>query len=491
MIEEKRSPVDWELLGRIIDGSPIPMFAINTEHKVTHWNRALEVMSGIKREEIIGTNQQWRAFYQSQRPVMADLIVSGATAEEIESYYKGKCKKSLLIEGAYEAEDYSHTAKPGMLWLHFTASPIRDSKGNLIGAIETLEDVAERKKAEEALQKSEKRFRDLYESALDPIWVSDMEGKILLANKAAAECTGYTVEELLKMNVKDLLTEESLKIAREIKYKLLHQNIVEAPYEQTLRNKDGSNTIFMVKTNLLTDDGKPIAFQSISRDVTKEKRMTENLRYYLQQITRAQEDERKRISQELHDSTAQSLIAILHRLENLLDRKTIPSSESQELKKIYEQIKGTLHEVRRFSRDLRPSILDDLGLIPALEWVTDQIKNEYGINTTLKILNASRRLTNEAELLLFRIVQEALRNIVKHARATSAEVTMEFQDNIIKLVITDDGTGFQVPENIDDLSKVNKLGLIGMQERVQLLGGTFRIDSAPGKGTKIIITAPV
>ena len=196
-----------KMLVQIIDGSPIPCFAINTKHKVTYWNHALEVMSGLKREEIINTDRQWRAFYPDKRPVLADLIVEGASEEEITSRYPSKSRKTALIEGAFEAESFLPTAGVNGRWLRFTASPIRDSTGVMLGAIETLEDNTEQKKAEEALLSSEKRFRDLFESALNPIWVHDLAGNIILVNKAAAECTGRTVEETVKINVKSMLSQ--------------------------------------------------------------------------------------------------------------------------------------------------------------------------------------------------------------------------------------------------------------------------------------------
>jgi PAS domain S-box-containing protein len=174
-------------------------------------------------------------------------------------------------------------------------------------------------------------LRDLFESALDPIWVHDLEGNITLVNKAAAECTGRTIEETLKINVKSILDPESLKLAQEVRYRLLQYEAIDTPYEQKIVRKDGGQAIFMVRTNILYSDGKPVAFQNIARDVTETKRMMENLRYYLQQITRAQEDERNRISHELHDSTAQNLIALLHRLESIIAKLKLSQKETADL----------------------------------------------------------------------------------------------------------------------------------------------------------------
>jgi len=355
-----------EALVRIIDGSSIPLFVINNQHKVTHWNTAMEALTGIKREEIIGTDEQWRAFYTEKRPVMADLIVDEASENEIETYYKDGYKRSQLIDGAYESEGWFSSPGGDRKCLHVTASPIRNNSGEIAGAIETLENVTERKKAEE------------------------------------------------------------------------------------------------------------------------------NLRYYLQEITKAQEEERKRIARELHDSSAQNLIALLHQLDNLLTDKTkLSVRDAKALWGFYEQIRDTLQEVRRFSRDLRPSILDDLGLLPALEWVTQDLKNTYLIEVNLKVLGNERRLFPEKELLLFRIVQEALRNIAKHAEATRAEVEVKFAEEKIAVTISDDGKGFEPPEDLGALTPTGKLGLAGMQERVQLLGGRLKLESKPGKGTKIFVEAPV
>jgi PAS domain S-box-containing protein len=480
-----------KMLTQIIDGTPIPCFAINTKHKVTYWNRALEAMSGLKREEIINTDQQWRAFYPDKRPVLADLIIEGASEEEIINQYPGKSRKTALIEGAFEAENFLPAVGTNGRWLRFTASPIRDSAGVLLGAIETLEDNTEQKKVEEALLSSEKRFRDLFESALDPIWVHDLAGNIILVNKAAAECTGRTVEETLIINVKSILSPHSLKLAQEVGYKLLQHETIDTPYEQKIIRKDGGQAIFMVRTNLLLSDGKPVAFQNIARDVTETKQMMENLHYYLQQITRAQEDERKRISRELHDSTAQNLIALLHKLENVIGKVKLLPDETKELWGLHEQTREILREVRGYSHDLRPAIIDDLGLVPALEWATDATKNEYKINTTLKVTGNRRRLSPEAELLLFRIVQEALRNVGKHAHATLAQVTVEFGESDVSLTITDNGNGSYIPDDLGKLTYGGKLGLVGMRERAQLLGGTLKIDSAPGRGTTITVSAPV
>jgi PAS domain S-box-containing protein len=486
-----QSLLSSEMLAKIIDGSSIPSFVINKQHRVTHWNTAIEALTGLRREEIIGTDEQWRAFYAEKRPVMADLIADEAKESEIEAHYQGKCKKSRLIDGAYEAEDFYADLSGSGKWLHFTASPIRDNKGEIIGAIETLEDITERKHAEEALHESEKSFRALFEGAYDAIWVHDLEGNIQTANKAAAELSGYPLEELLTMNVKSFLGDESLNLAREVGRRLTQHQYVDTPYELRLIRKDGSEAICMVSTNLITSDGEPKGFQNIARDVTQEKRMQENLHYFLQEITKAQEEERKRIARELHDDTAQLLGSLSRQLDNFVRNKHgLAPNEVLFIKDLQAQLNRGVQSVHRFVQDLRPSLLDDLGLIPALRSLVKDLQEYEGIDTSLKVVGGERRFPLEFESLLFRIVQEALNNIRRHAQASEAKVVIDFTEDKVKVTISDNGRGFELSGGVDDLPRSGKLGLAGMQERARLLGGTLEVKSTPAKGTTLIVEVP-
>ena len=150
-----------QLLSQIIDGDPVPTFVIDAAHRVTHWNKACAVVSGIPSSEIVGTNLHWKAFYAESRPVLADLIVNGSLEAQYEAYYKDRFRRSPLIDGAFEAEDYfQHLGSDG-LWLAFTAAPLHDADGKVIGAIETLQDVTERRRAEESLREYQNHLETL------------------------------------------------------------------------------------------------------------------------------------------------------------------------------------------------------------------------------------------------------------------------------------------------------------------------------------------
>ena len=358
-------PLGSKTLAKIVDGSAIPLFVINKEHIITHWNSAVEALSGRKREDVIDRDDHWKAFYSEKRPSMADLIVEGASAEEIEVYYRGKFKKSPLIEDAYEAEDFfPHLGDKG-IWLHFTASPIKDDDGEIYGAIETLVDITERKNLED------------------------------------------------------------------------------------------------------------------------------NLRFFLQQITRAQEEERKYIAREIHDDMAQILGSLSRRLDNLLRKEhNFGTSEASTLQDIQALLNQGLQSLNGFVQNLRPSLLDDLGLIPALRSLTHNLEATDGTLAEFIVIGEERRLTNEIELSLFRIVQEALNNVSKHAQATKVSVSAEFNGSGIKISVSDNGQGFELQGSMDDLPRIGQLGLMGMQERVWLLGGSIEVNSEPGKGTDLKVDVP-
>jgi len=366
--------------------------------------------------------------------------------------------------------------------------------GNQIGiAMENSRLYQEQARIVEQLRLSEERYRQLFENAHDAIWVQDLSGRNIAANDAAAQLIGYQHgAEIVGKDVREFIPPESLALAREIRDRLARGETVEQPYEQKLIRKDGSEVILKLTTNLLTSDGKPTAFQHIARDITTERRLQENMRYYVQQITEAQEEESKRIARELHDSTLQNLIASVHKLENFCQGNPAAAEmDSGFLKDLRERLRDIVQEIRAFSRDLRPSILDDLGLIPSVEWLVEELRRNSRVQVDFEVVGVERRFSPPTEVALFRIIQEALRNIVKHALATVVEVKVEFKARETVVTVADNGVGFEAPRSLSELPRTGKLGLLGMQERARLIGAVLEIRSAPGQGTTLTVTVPV
>ena len=341
-------------------------------------------------------------------------------------------------------------------------------------------------------QRMAKQYRDIFENAGDAIWIHDLDGNILTANEAAARLIGCSVEELAHLNVAEFLSEEGIGRAREVRRKLLQGEAMDEAYEQRITRKDGTEALLNLTSSVVLSEGQPIGFQHIARDITEEQRMQENLRFYVQQVTKAQEEERKRIARELHDDTAQRLIALSHQLESFTsDNKQLSADDMGLLENLREQLRDTLQGVRHFSQDLRPPMLDDLGLLPALEWLADDLEGQLGIKADLRVIGTERRFMPEAELLLFRIVQEAVSNARRHAQASRVEIIIEYDEGKTRGIIRDDGKGFELPETLGELSRTSKLGLVGMEERARLLGGTLSLKSEPGKGTTVTIEVPI
>ncbi len=176
-------------LKAMIDGSQIPQFAIDPDHKVIYWNKAVEKYSGLRASDILGTDQHWKAFYGEKKPCMVDFLVEGRE-EDIPLFYPDNCKKSGLVDGAYEGFDFFPILGERGTWLHYTAKAIRDDRGNIIGAMETLEDITERKKAEDALRESERLFRAIFDQTFQLMGILTVDGTLIEANRAALEFIG-------------------------------------------------------------------------------------------------------------------------------------------------------------------------------------------------------------------------------------------------------------------------------------------------------------
>jgi signal transduction histidine kinase len=256
-------------------------------------------------------------------------------------------------------------------------------------------------------------------------------------------------------------------------------------------------------SSILRDiSGNPIGLIGIVRDISERKKAEvklkeskEELRFYLNQITKAQEEERKRIARELHDDTIQELIALSRQLDDLIDKKIMPDEDRRgsrkKIEEAQEKVTSILQNVRRFTRDLRPSILDDLGLVPALEWLTSDMSARFKIPIDISIIGNEKNIAPDAALAMFRVAQESLRNAGSHSKALQIQLNLKFTSKAVTLSIIDNGKGFTPPKQISSLTKHGKLGVAGMYERAQLIGATLSIKSRRNEGTTISLEVPI
>jgi signal transduction histidine kinase len=235
------------------------------------------------------------------------------------------------------------------------------------------------------------------------------------------------------------------------------------------------------------------ALQSTLQDLSRARRRQDELCDYISLVTHVQEEERRRLARELHDDTAQALIALSLGLDSLghaISQRDLPEKDVLWLTNLQDLAGHTLEGVRRACRDLRPSVLDDLGLHAALEWLSDNSCTR-GVPCTFTCLGVPRPILPEAEIAIFRIVQEALANIWRHSQASQASVQLKYLPHLLQLTIRDNGKGFS-PEQQHDLShnSHSSFGLIGMRERARLIGATLTITSSSGQGCTVELVYP-
>ncbi len=264
-----------ERLSQIVDSVSIPTFVIDSRHKVTHYNRAMENLTGIPAAEIIGTDNQWKAFYSAKRLSMADLIVDNATEKTIAKHYEDNYQKSAVLKGAYEAEGFFPEIGENGKWLFFTAAPLLDSKGEIYGAVETLQDITERKQAEDNLIKSERRFRTLLDFAPYSIVVFDMDGCVTYLNPTFTDTFGWTFAELKGKRIPYVPEELKKDISKNVQ-RLVEEKVL-LRHETKRLTKDGRIRDVVMRASVFNDSrGQPAGELVIIRDVTQEKRIARN-----------------------------------------------------------------------------------------------------------------------------------------------------------------------------------------------------------------------
>ncbi|MDO8473601.1 MAG: sensor histidine kinase, partial [Dehalococcoidia bacterium] len=282
------------------------------------------------------------------------------------------------------------------------------------------------------------------------------------------------------------------KVAREAEEQLLKGGEIQQPYQVGFVRKDKGEAIVSISTRLTTEDGSAVAFEHVARDDTEQVRMRSSLEFYLRQILTAQEEERTRIARELHDGTAQEMLVLCQQLDRLAnDPKYGLTAEARaSVASLRANAISTLTDLRRMAQDLRPNIFDALGLVAALEWLVDDLQKQCGIEANVDVIGEQRPLAPEKELLVFRIAQEALRNVRRHSKASRANLRLEFAAGEIRVSVEDNGEGFKIPDRLTEMAYQGKLGLIGVQERVKLLGGRVVVRSSPGHGTTVCAELP-
>lgn len=344
--------------------------------------------------------------------------------------------------------------------------------------------------------KAEQKFTEqIIDSTSALILIFKVDGTILEKNRAILDFIQNSTGSPNPVNVYDWLQIPSDKIEslRNFKNVRLETSLSIAPDDRgdEIRYIDWKFNPFQV-------DGKPVLIIGTGIDVTQRKRITreleikeKNLSKLSTQLIQAQEEERGRIAKELHDEQGQALTAIQINLKEL--QYDIEDGDADQiayrLEDSKQMVEASLSQIRSLSHELRPTLLDDIGLVAAIRWFLNQLSRRMSIKIEFKVTGDETRLTSDIEIVIYRVVQEASTNITKHAQTSTASVTINFQKQKITIAIRDDGMGFDWDPSDVDLQNAG-IGLIGMQERIKLVNGSFFVDSKRGKGTTIMFTIP-
>lgn len=341
--------------------------------------------------------------------------------------------------------------------------------------------------ASAALRVSEAKYRGLFESSPAPILVLDPQGVVREANPAAGVLFARSPGTLKGAHVSALFEPSG---AERI-LGLLQEGGREDAYV-VLKSAAGEEMYLEPMGTRINDGEGEAVIQVLLRDVTAERERQLGLKAYAAHVLRGQEEERKRIAQELHDETVQTLILLCRRLDLVeAGSGTLSSTAVDGLREARKTAESVVKDLRDFSKALRPPTLDDLGLVTSIRRLLMDLMDRAKVGGQMRVVGEDRRLPPDVELGVFRIAQEALHNVERHAQASEVTVTLTFSPRESRLDVMDNGVGFVPPHHLSDIAARGRLGLLGMQERAELLGGKLDIRSTPGKGTRLTASIPV
>ncbi len=371
---------------------------------------------------------------------------------------------------------------------------------------ELSREIAEHWRIEQEAQTGRALLEKTFASFQDAVFVIDASNRSVAAcNQAVERIFGYRIDEVIGRSTEFLHVdrEHYERFAQEGDPVLADKGVYQTEFE--MRRKDGQVFATESTVSLITDAvGKWINAVSVVRDVSERKRTEqerelllqqvdadrERLQTLSQQLLDTQETERRFIARELHDEIGQAMTALKINLQSAMQMPSM--KETQDL--LAENIRiaeRVLQQVRDLSLDLHPSLLDDLGLAPALRWYVDRVAQRAGLNAEFITDAEAPRAPARIEIACFRIAQETLTNVQRHARAKNVRVELTQRERELQLTIQDDGVGVDVSSALERAARGSSLGLVGMQERAQLVGGRLEIESSEDRGTRVRATFPL
>ena len=464
---------------KYLDVTAVMLVAIDVEQRVGLINKKGCEILGYNEDEILAKN-----WFDNFLPVRI--------REQEREIFKKIVSGELELLEYYENPILTKNVEERLIAWHNTV--LRDDKGQVIATLSSGEDITERKKAEEALRENEEKYRDLFENAREAILTLDLKGNITGVNKLVEEY-GFKREELIGRSHFDFIAEKSRSEAFKEFERLTQGTPVEGEVEVITPK---GNRIAEYRNNPICRGGQIVGIQEILIDVTGRKKAEQQflkdqmqLKSLASQLTLAEERERRRLATELHDRIGQALVVSKIKLE-ALRKSGYGKKLDKALDDVCNSLGQTIQDTRTLTFDLGNPILYELGLETAVShWLTEQIQNKYKIETEFEDDGHHKPLDDDVRTLLFRDVRELLINVVKHAKASKVKVSIAKIDDRICISVEDNGKGFDAGKIASISAKANGYGLFSIRHRLEQLGSHLEIESTPGRGCKVTMTAPL
>lgn len=464
----------------LAESTPAAIFIYQGEY-FQYLNPAAEQLSGYKLNEIYGMK-----FFELVHPDHRDMVkergLKRQMGEEVENRY---IFKILRKDGQAR-------------WVDFGAEII-EYKGKPAG-IGTAYDITDRIKFEEELKASEEKYRLLIENQTDLVVKVDLEGRFLFASESYCKTFGKNQEELLNNKFLPLVHPDDRESTMKEMEKL-YSHPFSCYIEQRALTVNGWRWFSWVDTMVFDENGNAVEIIGVGRDITEKKlaelalqesqeelkRSEAMLRSLTKKLEEIREEERTRIAMELHDELGQVLTAIKIDLNALAKKPPYKKDIPQKVAPIISLVEDTISTVRKISTELRPVVIDRLGLLAAIEWQINETRKRLGIKFKIDMPDEIYGLSKEQEVAIFRTFQEIMTNIIRHSKASEVSVGIKADDEKLMIIINDNGVGF-TPETISNKAG---LGLLGMKERIRSVGGFIEINSKINFGTELKIFIPL
>jgi PAS domain S-box-containing protein len=465
---------------------------LDTAGTIVSWNNGAEAITGYSAEEIIGRDNS--AFYGREEIEKGIPQLNIRLAQEKGQHHR---------EGLHQRKDGTR------YWSEVTWTSVRNDKGHLHGYSVIVRDITERKQAQEKIAYQAR----LMEDSSDAIFATDADYRFVSFNKAAEELYGYTAAEVTGKPISDILSNPMADEKRsDIRRELLEVGYWKGLVTYHTRNQEPKDIAISI-SRTQDERGRVDGYIMVCRDMTERLKAEAKLRQFSEELERQveaktnelkvsnlelrdlhsrlqriREEERGAIAREIHDELGQQLTGLKMDLSWIAKRLDGPASEParQKLRSTMGLLDETIQTVRRIATDLRPSILDDLGLIAAIEWQSQEFEKRAGIRTVFQSTIPEMDFPPDVAIGMFRICQESLTNVARHASASQVSISLDPADGGVCMAISDDGKGI-------DLRKADRktLGLIGMKERALMMGGRLEMGNGETRGFRLVVTVPL